>query len=146
VETRSAKPRGKLTRYPVGTVATLFHPERRVFAVAYSKLGNDLIAQSSLPELRASLENLWDAVYLRGQRKPVAMPLVGSGLSRTGVGYDDLLELIVRTFLASARRRYLCPELRVIVSPSMFGELRAAEVLRSVREATACSPAREGVH
>ena len=90
VEARSAKPRGKLTRYPVGTVATLFLPTRRVFAVAYSKLGNDLIARSSLPELRASLESLWDAVYLRGQRKPVAMPLVGSGLSRTGVGYDEL--------------------------------------------------------
>jgi DNA-binding SARP family transcriptional activator len=145
METRLAKPRGKLTRYPVGTVATLFHPTRRVFAVAYSKLGNDLIARSSLPELQASLENLWDAVYLYGQRKPVAMPLVGSGLSRTGAGYDELLELIAGTFLASARRRDLCPELRVIVASPMFGELRAGEVLRSLRETSARSAERQEV-
>jgi DNA-binding SARP family transcriptional activator len=134
VESRSDKPRGKLTRYPVGTVATLFHQTRRVFAVAYSRLGNDLIARSSLPELRDSLENLWEAVYLRGQRKPLAMPLVGSGLSRTGATPDELLVLIVGSFLASSRRREVCPELRVIVVPAVFGELRAAEVLRSLRE------------
>jgi DNA-binding SARP family transcriptional activator len=145
VETRSAKARGKLTRYPVGTVATLFHPTRRVFAVAYSRLGNDLIARSSLPELRVSLENLWDAVYLRGQRKPVAMPLVGSGLSRTGADYEELLELIIGTFLAAARRRDLCPELRVIVAPSAFAELHAEKVLRSSWTSRNQSVEREGV-
>ena len=47
----------------------------------------------------------------------------------------SFLELIVGTFLASARRQDLCPELRVILPPSVFGEVRAAEVLRSLREA-----------
>jgi hypothetical protein len=126
-------------------VATLFHPTRRVFAVAYSRLGNDLIARSSLPELRVSLENLWDAVYLRGQRKPVAMPLVGSGLSRTGADYEELLELIIGTFLAAARRRDLCPELRVIVAPSAFAELHAEKVLRSSWTSRNQSVEREGV-
>ena len=146
VEARSAKPRGKLTRYPVGTVATLFHPTRRIFAVAYSKLGNDLIARSSPPELRASLENLWDAVYQYGQRKPVAMPLVGSGLSRTGVGHDELLELIVGSFLASARRRDFCPELRVIVPPAVFAKLNTAQVLRSLHDLVARRAEKEGAH
>jgi DNA-binding SARP family transcriptional activator len=145
VETRSAKPRGKLTRYPVGTVATIFQPTRRVFAVAYSRLGNDLIARSGLPELRESLENLWDAVYRGGQCKPVAMPLIGSGLSRTGADHHELLELIIDTFLVAARRRDLCPELRVIVPPSAFDQLGAAEVLGSLREPRARSSKGESV-
>jgi len=133
VESKSAKRRGKLTRYPVGTVATLHHSTRRVFAVAYSRMGNDLMAQSSLSILQASLENLWDAVYRHGQLKPIAMPLIGSGLSRTGATDEELLATIVRTFAASARRHYLGPELRVVIGQPTFDVIRVSEVLRSAR-------------
>jgi DNA-binding SARP family transcriptional activator len=131
VESRTAKKRGKLTRYPLGTVATLRHPARRVFAVAYSQMGNDLIARSSLDLLSLSLANLWDAVYLEGQLKPVAMPLVGSGLSRIHATRDDLLALIVGSFLASARQRHFCGELRIVVPEDAFDEMRIAEILES---------------
>lgn len=134
VESRSAKSRGKLTRYPVGTVATLYHPTRRVFAVAYSQMGNDLMAQSTLPMLRLSLHNLWDAVYRHGQLKPVAMPLIGSGLSRTGASYEELLTTIVKSFLAGLRRRYLGPELRVVVPQPLFDQINISEVLKAVRD------------
>jgi hypothetical protein len=132
VEPKSAKPRGKLTRYPIGTVATLHHATRRVFAVAYSRMGNDLMAQSSLPLLKASLTNLWEAVYRYGQLKPVAMPLIGSGLSRTDASYEELLTLIVNSFAASARSRYLTPELRVVIPRSIFDMLNVPEVLKSL--------------
>lgn len=137
VESRSAKPRGKLTRYPVGTVATLYHATRRVFAVAYSQMGNDLMAQSSLPMLRLSLDNLWDAVYRHGQLKPVAMPLVGSSLSRTGASYEELLTMIVRSFLANLRGRYLGPELRVVIPQPLFDQIKVSEVLKALRDAPA---------
>jgi DNA-binding SARP family transcriptional activator len=135
IESRSAKRLGKLTRYPLGTVATLHQANRRIFGVAYSRMGNNLIAQSSLPALRTSLDNLWEAVYLYGQLKPVAMPLIGSGLSRVvGANYDNLLTLIVRSFIASSRHRYVCPELRVIIQEPVFEKIRIAEILRSARQ------------
>jgi Domain of unknown function (DUF6430) len=135
IESRSAKRLGKLTRYPLGTVATLHHANRRIFGVAYSRMGNNLIAQSSLPALRASLDNLWESVYLYGQLKPVAMPLIGSGLSRVvGANYDSLLTMIVRSFVASSRGRYVCPELRVIIQEQVFEKIRIAEILRTARQ------------
>lgn len=133
VESRSAKTRGKLTRYPIGTVATLHHATRRVFAVAYSRMGNDLMARSSLPVLRQSLDNVWDAVYRHGQLKPVAMPLLGSGLSRTGLSYAELLTIIISSFLASSRERHLGPELRVVLKQPAFDLIEVAAVLKSVR-------------
>lgn len=137
VESRSAKRVGKLTRYPLGTVATLHHANRRIFGLAYSRMGNNLVAHSSLPVLRTSLENLWEAVYLHGQLKPVAMPLIGSGLSRVReASHDDLLTLIVRSFTASSRRRYICPELRIIVHEPAFEKIRIAEILRMARQET----------
>ena len=135
IESRSAKRLGKLTRYPLGTVATLHQANRRIFCVAYSRMGNNLIAQSSLPALRASLDNLWEAAYLYGQLKPVAMPLIGSGLSRVvGASYDNLLTLIVSSFTAAARRRYAFPELRVIIQEPVFEKIRIAEILRAARQ------------
>jgi DNA-binding SARP family transcriptional activator len=134
VELRTAKLRGKLTRYPVGTVATLHHETRRVFAVAYSRMGNDLMAQSSVPMLESSLQNLWEAVYRHGQLKPVAMPLVGSGLSRTGASYEELLTMIVSSFEACARRHYLGPELRVVMQPAVFDMIDVRGLLKSLGE------------
>lgn len=132
VEPRTAKPRGKLTRYPVGTVATLHHETRRVFGVAYSRMSNDLMAQSSVPMLEASLQNLWEAVYRHGQLKPVAMPLVGSGLSRTGASYEELLTIIVSSFEASTRRHYLGPELRIVMQQSVFDLIDVRGLLKSL--------------
>lgn len=135
VESRSAKRLGKLTRYPLGTVATLHHSNRRVFGLAYSRMGNNLVAQSSLSALRTSLENLWEAVYLHGQLKPVAMPLIGSGLSRVHeASYDDLLTLIVSSFTASSGKRYVCPELRIMIREPAIEKIRIAEILRAARQ------------
>jgi hypothetical protein len=140
VESRSAKPRGKLTRYPIGTVATLYHATRRVFAVAYSQMGNDLMAQSTLPVLRLSLDSLWDAVYRHGQLKPVAIPLIGSSLSRTGARHEELLAMIVESFLAGLRRRYLGPELRVVLPLPLFDQIDVSEVLKVVRNSDREAP------
>ena len=137
VESRSAKRLGKLTRYPLGTTATLHHANRRIFGLAYSRMGNNLVAQSSLAALHTSLENLWEAVYLYGQLKPVAMPLIGSGLSRVReASLDDLLTLIVRSFTESSRGRYICPELRVIIQESAFEKIRIAQILQMACQET----------
>ncbi|MFE0458600.1 macro domain-containing protein [Kitasatospora sp. NPDC058965] len=124
VESRRDKPRGKLRRYPLGTVAVLDLPERRVFAVAYSSMGNDLICRSSLERLSASLDRLWDQVFLQGQRKPVAMAMVGAGLARI----DDadpqrLAQLVGRSFAQRSLRGVVTRELRLVVRPSTIGRL-----------------------
>jgi hypothetical protein len=135
VETRSAKRLGKLSRYPIGTVATLHLTGRRVFAVAYSRMGNNLVAQSSLHDLRLSLDGLWDAVYLHGQLKPVALPLVGSGLARIyEATNEELLTTIIESFVVKSRERFVCPELRVVIRPASLEKVRALNVARFVRE------------
>ncbi|MFL6115481.1 MAG: macro domain-containing protein, partial [Catenulispora sp.] len=79
VESPRDKPRGKRVRYPIGTVVPIPLDGRRVFATAYSRLGNDLVARSTPADLRHSLDRLWEAVARYGMVKPVAVPLVGSG-------------------------------------------------------------------
>ncbi|GAA0436156.1 hypothetical protein Acor_55200 [Acrocarpospora corrugata] len=122
-ESRSVKRHGRLIRYPVGTVVALRHSGRRVFALAYSRMGNNLVAESSMEHLRLSLERLWDAVYLHGQRKPVALPLLGAGLARIDVGREELLSVILNSFLTRSRVQFVCPELRVVILPAELGKV-----------------------
>ncbi|ACU75425.1 transcriptional regulator, SARP family [Catenulispora acidiphila DSM 44928] len=111
------KPKGKRTRYPVGTVVALPHEDRWIFGVAYTRQRNDLVGESSREELRLSLEQLWVAIGRRGQLKPVAIPLVGSRLSRVpGVTGTELLLLIVDTFVrAGWTGSVAAQELRIVL-------------------------------
>ncbi|KOX03057.1 hypothetical protein ADL04_10990 [Streptomyces sp. NRRL B-3648] len=116
-ESVRAKPRGRRTRYPVGTAVPVPVGKRRVFALAYSRLGNDLRARSAPADLRRSLEHLWPSVALHGLFRPVAIPLIGAGLSRlVELDHTQLLTLIVETFTESLRQDpAVCPELRIVV-------------------------------
>ncbi|WP_244188676.1 macro domain-containing protein [Streptomyces yokosukanensis] len=116
-ESVRAKRRGRRVRYPVGTVVAVPVGRRRVFALAYSRLGNDLRARSGPDDLRLSLERLWPSVARHGLFKPVAIPLIGAGLSRiVELDRTQLVLLIVETFTQSLRQDpAVCPELRIVL-------------------------------
>ncbi|GAA3143280.1 DUF6430 domain-containing protein [Streptomyces rameus] len=111
------KRRGRRTRYPIGTAVAVPVGKRRVFALAYSRLGNDLRARSAPADLRLSLERLWPSVARHGLFKPVAIPLIGAGLSRlVELDRTQLLLLVVETFTRSLDQDpAVCPELRVVL-------------------------------
>lgn len=118
VESRHDKPYGKLVRYPLGTVAVLGEPRRLIFAVAYGGMGNDLVVRAPVEDLWPCFTKLWEAVYRRGQRGPLSVPLMGSGLARIdSLDRGNLLRLILLSFVAYSRLRLICHELRIVISP-----------------------------
>lgn len=135
-ESVRAKPRGRRVRYPVGTTVAVPVDGRRVFATAYSRLGNDLVARSGDEDLRSSLDNVWASVAVHGLFKPVAVPLIGSGLARvTDLDRGQLVALIVDSFI-DACRRYpaLTPELRIVVRPEDLARTDLSPVERRFQE------------
>jgi transcriptional regulator with XRE-family HTH domain len=118
VESRRDKPYGKLARYPLGTVAALGEPRRLIFAVAYGKMGNDLVARAPVEDLWHCYTSLWEAVYRRGQRGALSVPLMGSGLARIDtLDRGNLLRLMLLSFVAYSRLRIICRELRIVITP-----------------------------
>jgi hypothetical protein len=117
-ESQADKPHGKLTRYPMGTVAVLGQPQRHVFAVAYGRMGNDMTVRAPVEDLWYCFSQLWEAVCRKGQRGPVSVPLMGSGLARVdSLDHENLLRLIVLSFAAHSRIELVCHELRIVVQP-----------------------------
>lgn len=119
MESRGRKSQGKLRRYPIGTVAVIGKAPRLVFAVAYSRMGNNFVARSSVDDIWTSLGALWEAIYLNAQHGRVAIPLIGSGLARVDLlERQNLLRMILLSFLARSRQTVVCRELRIVVRPS----------------------------
>jgi len=138
VDTESVrdKPRGRRTRYPIGTTVAVPDGNRRVFATAYSRLGNDLVARSSPEDLRRSMDSLWTAVALHGLFKPVAVPLIGSGLARV-VELDRaaLAALIIDAFVrACGSLPAVSPELRIVIRPEELARTDLSAVEKHLRE------------
>lgn len=133
-ETVQSKPHGNLDRYPRGTVAVLGTPQRRLFGVAYGRMGNDLIVRASLDDIWHSLNTLWESIYRSGYRETVAMPLVGSGLARINhLERESLLKMIVLSFVASSRQRLICKELRIMVWAPDLDRVNLLEVQAFLR-------------
>lgn len=134
-ESRVDKPHGKLARYPMGTVAVLGTPRRHIFAVAYGRMGNDMVARSPVEDLWYCFNQLWDAIYRKGQHGPVSIPLMGSGLARVdSLDHENLLRLILLSFVAYSRTNLICHELRVVIRPEDVARIdliRVREFLRT---------------
>jgi hypothetical protein len=119
-ERRNNKAKGKLKRYPIGTVATLTAPDdsSKIYGLAYSKMGNDLVAESSVHYLWDSLGQLWEAVYTNGQRKPISIPLLGTELARiNALDRESILRMILLSFMARSREKLVCKELTLYIYP-----------------------------
>jgi Domain of unknown function (DUF6430) len=136
IESRRRKRHGKLRRYEIGTVAVLGMPPRLTFAVAYSRMGNDLVAQSTVHDIWISLNSLWDTIHAHAEQGRVAIPLVGSGLARVGaLERQNLLKMILLSFLARSRQMIICRELQVVIWPDDLDSmdmLEAQAFLRSL--------------
>src|SRR6185437_2859103 len=104
--------------------------------LAYSRLGNDLVARAQPQDLAAALDRVWESVALFGQLAPVAVPLMGSGLSRiTELGPEQLISMIVESFLNGCREhRTVASQLRIVLRPA---DLERTDMTRIAKEITA---------
>jgi hypothetical protein len=119
VESRRDKPYGKLARYPLGTVAVLGQPRRLIFAAAYGSMGNDLVVRAPVEDLWHCYTQLWEAVYRHGQRGALSIPIMGSGLARIdSLDHENILRLILLSFVAYSRTKRICHELRIVIAPA----------------------------
>ena len=72
-------------------------------------MGNNLIASSNVDFLWQSLGAVWEAIYVRGQRKEVSIPIVGSELARVAcLNRESLLKMILLSFVARSRQSVVC--------------------------------------
>lgn len=124
------KKQGKNIRYPIGTVATLSVGNKKYFCSAYSFMGNNLKAQSSIHNIFLSLESLWSEIRLKGQCDDVAIPVIGTDLARTTntASYSNLIKLIITSFVVSSREAMITKHLKIIIYPDDIKKINLLEI------------------
>jgi hypothetical protein len=82
-------------------------------------MGNDLVVRAPVEDLWYCYTQLWEAVYRHGQRGALSIPIMGSGLARIDtLDHENILRLILLSFVAYSRLRLICHELRIVIRPA----------------------------
>ena len=81
-----ARASGRRTRYAIGTVARVDLNDQRYLLVALSRTDlSTLKASATVHDLWACLAGVWKGIREYSNGQPVRIPLIGSGLSGTGL-------------------------------------------------------------
>ena len=98
--TTAVKPKGNLKRYEAGTIAELeIDDQVSYYLLGLSTFDENLNAQTIMPDFVNSVQRLIEFCNQRAQGYPVVLPLLGSGLSRTGMDLPEILHYLVSAFV-----------------------------------------------
>ncbi|MEV6928667.1 macro domain-containing protein [Dactylosporangium sp. NPDC051485] len=130
---------GKQDVYPIGTVAVIRMLRRHYFCVAYSRMSAKNQAQATADGIWKSLAALWDEVREHANGDPLAMPVIGGGLSRISqvLPAQDSIRLTALSFIFASRDSRVCDRLDIVVRKEDVKNLDMLELqafLRSLQE------------
>ncbi|MFJ8863837.1 macro domain-containing protein [Streptomyces sp. NPDC102451] len=133
-ENSSAKPRGKLARYEIGTVAALRSENRIFYAAAYGRIENNLKVSCSIDALWKSLTAVWESARIHGSLEPVFIPIIGSELARVGsLGREAIIKMIALSFVSSSREAIVSRELNIVILPKDREHVNIIELRRFLK-------------
>jgi hypothetical protein len=134
LESSSSKPRGKLARYEIGTVAVLRQSDVICYATAYGRMENSLRVSCSVDALWKSLTAVWESVRVHGSLEPVSIPIIGSELARVGtLDREALIKMIALSFVSSSRESVVSRELKIMIHPKDREHVNMIEVGRFLK-------------
>ena len=122
--------KGKTLRYPLGTVAVVDRPPRKLFFVAYTTMDESNTAHCTSDGLWASLNSLWDAISQSSDGRTICVPVIGGGTSRLSsiVPTQEAIRLTILSFMFASRSNKVCDELRIVVRPQDYQRLDRLEL------------------
>jgi peroxiredoxin len=122
--------RGKTVRYPLGTVAVVDRPPRKLFFLAYTMMNERNNAQVTAGGLWTSLNSLWAAISEQANGGVVCMPVIGDDMSRSASidPTEDSIRCAILSFMFATRSAKVCDELRIVVSPEDYQRLDQLEL------------------
>ncbi len=108
---------GNLKRYPVGSIAEIsISDECTYFLLGLSTFNYNLKAETSMEDYVLAMQKLIQYCCDRSQQFPVAIPLIGAGLSRANKRERFILEFIVK--LLKMNQELIKSDIYIIVRDS----------------------------
>lgn len=107
---------------PIGTIATLDFDKAIFYFLAVSKFDENNNAHSSKEDIRKAINNLIAYYDQKGQGYNLYLPLIGTGMSRANLNYQESYNLIASIFLENKKR--ISGKISIVIQPEVIKNIR----------------------
>ena len=124
---------GEKDQYKIGTIARMKSggPEQEYILVALTRTNiESLKASAELKDVCACAEVICEAARRYAQGRRVDIPIIGSGLSNTGLPPARLLDILILFVVYYTQKQEIAKQIRIVVSDKLRGRLDLKETQR----------------
>jgi hypothetical protein len=122
-EVITGKP-GKKYRYEIGTVVQLWKRNRVFYLLALTHISSNGRAVTTEEDLRVALAKLWYYISEHGDKSDIVIPVIGTGQARLFVRKEEVVQDIIRSFIASCSQKNYCSKLTIVIHPHDISKYR----------------------
>lgn len=112
---------------PIGTIATLDFDSATIYLLAVSRFDEHNNAHSSKEDIREAILCMLDYYDKKGQGYDLYMPLIGTGMSRAGLSYQQAFDLIIDTLLLN--KHLIQGKINITVQPKIMNNIKVRKDL-----------------
>ncbi len=130
----SRPPPGKQKRYAIGTTACLSTNGNSFLCVALSQTClKSLEASATSNDLQHAMRGLLSKARTVCSGHPLNVPLIGSGLARTGIKPNIIVDLILLAIFEESRSRKVTDQIRIVLPKEMMNRIDLTTIQRDWR-------------
>ena len=116
-ETINDKKIGKQERFAIGTVVKVRNEGRLFYLLAHTHINQNGRAIGTEEDLKISLAKLWYFISERGDKGDVVIPVLGTGHARIRLSREEVIRIIVNSFIASCSEENYLDKLTISILP-----------------------------
>lgn len=121
---------GKHEIYPIGTTAVLEFGGKKYLLFVLSKTNEKYEAHTTPGLIFESLNGLLTKARSECNGGPLNIPLIGTGLSRSGIPPKYVIDLILIALLKANKEAEVTKEINIIIAEELFEEIDLNEIAR----------------
>jgi hypothetical protein len=114
---------GKSKKFPIGTTASLDFGDNKYLMFALSKTNENFEAYTNPSLLLEALDGLFTKARSECNGHDLFLPLIGTGLSRSGIPPKYIIELILISILKSTKQNEITGNINIIIENAKFDQI-----------------------
>lgn len=114
------KPYGNLDEYQFGATVPVYTDSRKGYFVALTQLNKHRTAELENKTFVELLPVMWNQIREKGENEDILCPILGSGYARLKMNREQLLQMIVRSFVAATQEGRFTYKMTIVIHPSDF--------------------------
>ena len=127
-ETRGEDVHSKHVEYEMGTTIAVVgksrkgfrERKRKIYLVAIAEINAHGAAVSDDVKLLSALPKMWAEIRIKGEMENLDCPILGSGFSRLKMNRQQLIEELIRSFIAATHEGKLTEKITFYILPDDF--------------------------